>query len=293
LHAFQIFVNNTNIMNQKDSETDRKVRSADRYHTLQRQIREREEMHGHDLDSLVPILQSSSADLRQACQAAVKGASEWFHDFNSGRWAGFFSKLDKSNNEERHATLVAQLVAVQKSLENFRQVERVRLIKPFEKFFDPETGQRLKSVITHKSTETFAARLDQYDTTYARCPLIPSSPRSLFICFVFTYALDAFAERLIKLLTILVDLDGKRPKPRLWAPSGFGNIGRKIMSKREIDKSTVPLAMGTSNDPTKFPSTNSSKESIDGEDTDDELDAPSPRESACLAHRRPILFISS
>lgn len=101
--------------------------------------------------------------------------------------------------------------------------------------------------------------------------------RSLFICFVLSYSLDAFAERLIKFLTILVDLDAKRPKPRLWGPSGFGKLGRKLMSRRDIDKGTVPLAMGTSKDPTKFESDDRNDESIDGEETDDEPESVSPR----------------
>lgn len=147
-------------MHQTHDQHDEKTYPSDRYHILQRHIREREAKHGHDLDSLVPILESSSADLRQACQAGVKGASEWFQDFNSGRWAGFFSKLDKSGNEARHANLAAQLAVLQKALENFRQVERVRLIKPFERFFDPETGKRLRSITLDKNTENFAARLD-------------------------------------------------------------------------------------------------------------------------------------
>lgn len=53
-------------------------------------------------------------------------------------------------------------------------------------------------------------------------------------------------------MSLIIDIDGKRPKPRIWAPSGFGKLGRKIMSRRDIDHQVVPLAIGTSHDPTSF-----------------------------------------
>ena len=76
--------------------------------------------------------------------------------------------------------------------------------------------------------------------------------RSLFICFVFSYALDSFAGRLVSFLDMLVDLDSRRPKSTVWTPSGFRKLGRKIRSKHEVDPGVVPLSMGTSNDPTSF-----------------------------------------
>lgn len=166
LHAFQIFVDNTNIAQEKADETNEEILlSPDRFATLQRRIREREAKHGHDLDSLVPILENSSADLRAACEAAVKGVKEWFQGCNSGRWAGFFSKVNQSKNKERHNALITQLEAVERALEQFRQVERVRIVKPFERFFDPETGERLKSIAVDKDTEMFAARFDRFFVT--------------------------------------------------------------------------------------------------------------------------------
>ena len=53
--------------------------------------------------------------------------------------------------------------------------------------------------------------------------------------------MDAFAERLAKFLTLIIDLDSRRPKPRLWAPSGFGKLGRKLLSRQEIDQRAAPL----------------------------------------------------
>lgn len=96
--------------------------------------------------------------------------------------------------------------------------------------------------------------------------------RSLFICFVSSFTLDAFAERLVKLLEIVIDLDEKRPKPRLWAPSGFGKLGRKLLSRREVDRQVTPLATGTSNDPTAFDNPGEESDDDDDDETDDILD---------------------
>ncbi|GLB36769.1 putative ER transporter, 6TM, N-terminal [Lyophyllum shimeji] len=247
LHAFLIFVNNTNLLHAElertESEDDEKGKYHDRYTRLQREIRERELRHGHDFDSLMPILEASSAELRAACESAVTRTQEWLHDCNSRRWMGYIEKYDKTKGEQRHAALVAQLAALQGALQRYRDEDRLQLIQPFERFFDPVTKRRRKSDSDDSSTEVFAAR-------------------SLYICFVFEYALDAFAERLVKFLQILVDLDGKRPKPRLWWPSGFRKLAQKLISRREVDQQVIPLASGTSDDPTSFDNR--------GEESDDE-----------------------
>lgn len=64
--------------------------------------------------------------------------------------------------------------------------------------------------------------------------------------------MDAFAERLAKFLTLIIDLDSRRPKPRFWAPSGFGKLGRKLLSRQEIDQRVAPLNSVGSSDMTDF-----------------------------------------
>ncbi|KAF5376953.1 hypothetical protein D9615_007250 [Tricholomella constricta] len=269
LHAFLIFVNKSNAeqtalttaATSNSGNSTAKAASAsvppsggawDRYTVLQHQIRARESKYGHDFDSLMPLLASSSADLRSACDAALLSIKDWIRDCNSWRWAGFFKKHNKIEGDKRQQVLVERLETLQMALERYREVERLGLIKPFEGFFDPVTGLKLKSEGPNEkhTTEMFAAR-------------------SLYICFVYSYALDAFAERLSKFLAIAVDLDARRPKPRLWAPSGFGKLGRKLMSRREVDRHVVPLAIGTSNDPTSFE--NRSEESDDEDEEEAEV----------------------
>lgn len=102
--------------------------------------------------------------------------------------------------------------------------------------------------------------------------LIWKNNRSLFMCFVFLDTLDAFAERLVRVFGILVDLDVKRPKPRLWVPSGFGRIRRRLMSEIRDDSITSPLSVGTSRDPTTFHDAKKINPSIDTEDEDGEYE---------------------
>lgn len=126
---------------------------------FRQQIRERESQHGHDLDTLVPILEHSSAQLRKACEEGMKCTMLWFKSCNTRRWTGFFSKLDTSRAQERHANLSDRLRELETALDEFRKVERIRLIKPFERFFDPETGVLLESIRNDpKNAEMFAAR---------------------------------------------------------------------------------------------------------------------------------------
>lgn len=133
---------------------------TDRFHALQRKVNEREVEHGHDLDSLVPILASTSANLRSHCRSAVQCVSDWFVDCNTHRFRTFFSKRNRSKEDERHVKLVDQLQTLEAALNDFRTVERVKLIKPYEKFFDPRTKK------LRKESNMFATKYVTYITFY-------------------------------------------------------------------------------------------------------------------------------
>ena len=120
--------------------------------------------------------------------------------------------------------------------------------QPYRRFFHPETGRLKDNERKDKVNEMFAAWLVPF--SYDATCFIFLVTRSLFICFVFSYTLDAFAERLLHFLDILIEFDPKRQRSHVWIPSGFGKLGRKIMSKSELDHTVAPLAMGSSNDPT-------------------------------------------
>ncbi|KAJ7660842.1 hypothetical protein DFH06DRAFT_1472122 [Mycena polygramma] len=219
--------------------------------TRRRQIvRAREARHGHTLDTLVPILASASAPLRAAAESGLLALQVWFRGCNTARWA--LKHPSTEEVEKRQKALVEARDALMGKLEAWRGVERVRLIEPFEKFFDPETGRLAERIGrgaggVREDPEMFAVR-------------------SLFICFVFCDTLDAFAARLHRVLAIVVDLDARRPAPRLWLPPGFGKLGRKILSREPATVAQQPLAMGTSNDPTRFDADGAGTETVDGDD---------------------------
>lgn len=149
IQCFQAFVNDQNIFVRKlETQT---LRTSHHYHLFYRYAGEREAFHGHDLDSLVPILASCSAPLRSACEDAISVICAWVEDCNTQRWLSIFKKENISVVGERQANLADTLKKLQNMLEEFRSVERVKLIKPFEKLFDPDT-------LKLKDENTFVSR---------------------------------------------------------------------------------------------------------------------------------------
>ncbi|KAJ6509663.1 hypothetical protein DFH09DRAFT_1100718 [Mycena vulgaris] len=205
-----------------------------RFARRRRMIMAREARHGHGLDELVPILAQVSAPLRAAAEASATALRAWFVGCNAGRWTGLVRHANPEAVAARQKGLVEARDGLEAALGAFRAVERVRLIAPFERFFDPETGKLLEGIGKGAEDEEMFA------------------VRSLFMCFVFCDTLDAFAARLHRVLALVVELDKKRPAPRVWMPSGFGMLGRKLMSPAEVTVDMQPLAMGTASDPTKF-----------------------------------------
>ncbi|KAF4605805.1 hypothetical protein EYR40_004595 [Pleurotus pulmonarius] len=139
-------------------------------------------------------------------------------------------------HETRHGHSLDSLVPILETVSEIKMFQegRAKLIEPYKQFFDVETG-KLKETTGHLPiTEKFTSR-------------------SLFLCFVFCDTLLVFSDRLSRVMRLVVDLDQKRPKVRLWAPSGFGKIGRMFMkSKGDNVKGVVPLAMGSAADPSEY-----------------------------------------
>ncbi|KAJ3509937.1 hypothetical protein NLJ89_g4950 [Agrocybe chaxingu] len=229
LHSFQVFVNDANTFNAQDTLSQERSRgdaTPTRFQALHRKIRTREAQHGHDLDSLVPILASCSAELRGACESSLTCIMDWFRVCNTRRWSSFVFRSTREQIAERHETVVMALKALEDALEEFRNVQRIKLVKPFEDFFDPVTRK-----LRHNS-DTFATK-------------------SLFICFVFVDTLDSFSERLVKLLKTIVEIDSQRPQPRFWFPGRIAKV-REDISSVEFRGAGGPFSMGTTEDPTTF-----------------------------------------
>ncbi|KAF7330042.1 hypothetical protein MKEN_00268300 [Mycena kentingensis (nom. inval.)] len=246
LLAFQTAVSDIHVDDKKDAAARSLAPSPDgtpklsahetRFSRRRRVMADREAAHGHALDDLVPILASSSKPLRNACEEGMKRLKVWLNECDSGRWTTLVKKRSAEDIEKSHAALVGVTDSLEAALKTWRVEGRVELIKPYERFFDPGTG-KLKPEFgawgNKENKEMFAVR-------------------SLFICFVFCDSIDVFAARLHRVLALAVDLDTRRPHPRLWFPSGLGKTWRKITSRAPTTAGENPLTLGTERNPAVF-----------------------------------------
>ncbi len=137
--------------------------TPDRFTLLRRRMREHEQRHGHDLDSLVPILEQASAGLRSACDDVLREIIAWFDICNSRRWRSlFFDMIRRGQTDEdirkKHEDLVALLERLTAEIGAFQNEGRGKLIEPYKQFFDVETG-KLKETAKHIPTsEKFTSR---------------------------------------------------------------------------------------------------------------------------------------
>ena len=147
-------MNDLNLRDQKEAreaEEHRKSRrnetprTADRYQDIQQMVKQREIQQGHGLDTLVPVLASASANLRSTSEEALTCIIDWLQDCSSHRWSAFFLRSHEERIADRQRKLKQELRKIEEALENFRTVERVKLIKPYEKFFDTKTKKLLKN----------------------------------------------------------------------------------------------------------------------------------------------------
>jgi len=119
-------------------------RTVNRFQAIRQITKKRELQHGHDLDTLVPILASASENLRSTSEDALTSIIGWLQNCNSHRWASLFLGANKEQIAERQQKLKQELRKIEDALEEFRTVERVKLIKPYEKFFDVNTRKLLR-----------------------------------------------------------------------------------------------------------------------------------------------------
>jgi hypothetical protein len=106
-------------------------------------VSEREALHNHTLDDLLPILQEASAPLHAAAETGVLALRLWLASCNIGRWASFVRKRSDEEVEKARAELNKARDDLQDALKAWRSGTegRVKLIAPFERFFDKQTGR--------------------------------------------------------------------------------------------------------------------------------------------------------
>ena len=179
---------------------------------------EAKEMHrqpGMSVDELMPVLGSSTADLRASAEKALRESSDWLNVVNHSRWR---SSLTAAALPEREAN-IANLRA---ALTEFRESKQFLLLEPFREAFD--------------STGTLKPE---------GAPFIRHYMRDLHKCHVFTTNLIAFVLSLLDLLALLLEVEKANPKARMQLPSKFAE---KLMeSANEKGTGENPLDMGATN----------------------------------------------
>lgn len=178
---------------------------------------ERLEEYNHpsrSLDALVPILNESSADLRQASTKALKDISQWLSLVNHTRWKKVPADAPPLSQREEN------LENVKRALEAFRASKQFDVLEPYREFFDPITGE-----IKPEALESY-----RYLT------------RDLFRVYVLTSNLINFTLSLVTFLSLLLDIEKANPKSKIQLPNKFA----KMLLKNASDKSGGgnPLDMG-------------------------------------------------
>ena len=170
------------------------------------------DIEGTDYASLLPILESSTAPLRQAASEALKESIDLLNTLNHSRWTS-----PKSNTpievREQH------LARLRSTLQEFKSQDQFRLLDNFAELFDAKTGEPKKSV-----------------------PALTHASRNLFRCQVFTTTLSGFSDVLVEWLEMLLELERRNPKSAFQFPGG----GTKAVVQAANDKEggNNPMEMG-------------------------------------------------
>ncbi len=167
---------------------------------------------GTKLEELMPILASSTADLRAAAEKGFEEAIGWLNTANHSRWR-------KPRDPVPLSTREANLAKFRSVLAEFRETKHFDLLEPFRGSFDSKGALKPEYV-----------------------PTVHHNARDLFKCHVFTANLIAFSIALIGFLSFLLELERKNPKPRLQLPTAFTK--KLVQSANEKDGGGNPLDMG-------------------------------------------------
>lgn len=207
---------------------------------------ERLEEHNHpsrSLDALVPILNESSADVRQASIKALKDISQWLTLVNHTRWKKVPGDAPPISQREEN------LENVKRALKEFRASKQFAVLEPYRQFFDPNTGE-----IKPEALESY-----RYVT------------RDLFRAYVLTSNLINFALSLISFLSLVLEIERANPKSKIQLPNKFA----KMLIKNANDKNGGgnPLDMGLKDmdgiDEASGRTSEATEDDVDDDDDDD------------------------
>ncbi|PWN30364.1 hypothetical protein BDZ90DRAFT_11781 [Jaminaea rosea] len=164
-------------------------------------------------DDMLPIMIDGSRDLLAKCFSAMDEITSWLEFTNNHRYLG---QMSAEQHQDRVAKLNAAVEELEQTVSNFDK-ERLRLIAPYEKHFA-------------KQTTDGSLMLDADGAKAFR-----SGARGLYICLVWCFNATNTAKQLIVLTRAVHDVALKRPRSRLWWPTGLSRLAAVITSKRGSD----------------------------------------------------------
>lgn len=178
---------------------------------------EQEEAKGTGLATLLPLLQQSSAGLREATEEGTITLIEVLEFTNKHRW----SKSMYRGSSVAEIDHIQQVTAkIKHELAAFRASHYKHLLEPFKELFDDDTVMSSGGLTSHCLTS-----------------------RSLFLCFVYCTNLIAFSYGLIDYLETLTGFLGSTPGNKFHPPTAILKIGKILTTK--TGTSTNPLEIGT------------------------------------------------
>lgn len=171
---------------------------------------------GTTLDDLIPVVASSTAELRAAADKSFEDAIAWLDAVNHSRWTKPAASVGDITVRE------ANLARLQETLAEFRATGQFNVLEPYRELFDKEGNIRSES--KHA---------------------IRASAPTVFRCNVFTSTLISFTITLVEFLELLLKVERENPKSRIQLPTAFAKMLMK--SANSSSSGGNPLDLGTGN----------------------------------------------
>ncbi|GAA6009109.1 hypothetical protein JCM11491_005752 [Sporobolomyces phaffii] len=188
---------------EKPHRSDPKSRETARMHRFRMRADSAEVENKHTLPDLLPIFDSASSSLRNACDGALLSAMDWLMECNNSRW---FKQPKAQDAEAEAASYRARVETLESELRIYRSEKRQELIAPFAEFFDPKTGALLPEV----------ARSFSF------------SPNTLLTLLAASDNLLCYSEAVLAFSRQISYLQEHRQRNKLWFPTGLRKIGHLI-----------------------------------------------------------------
>ena len=217
-----------------------KVSDEDSSHTNMRVKKhwdsmKRDRHPGTALDDLVPILASSTADLRQAAAKGLDNAITWIEIVNHSRWS------KPPSTAADIAVREADLARLKEALAEFRATKHFEVLEPYRQLFD-DAGN---------------IRQDAQAAVRASAPTV-------FRCNVFTSSLISFSLMLIEWLELLLSIERANPKAKIQLPSAFAKM--LVKSANDTSAGGNPLDLGNGKDEDREDSASSTDTLVEGKE---------------------------